>query len=401
MAERVAQPTRPQAGGRPPTSGAFPALRALVDARGTAIAAWAAAVLVPFLASRFALAYIGYLAVMRLGDDRGRIDPTGMPWVNAWSRHDGMWYVSVAEYGYGVETQGNSNLAFAPLLPMLMKAAAAVFGRDDAPAYVVAGLVVSNLALIVALTLFLLLARLDHDEASARRGVLYLLLFPTTLFLSALYPESLFLALTLGSFYCARRRAWVGSGVLAAVATLARPHGLLLALPLAIEYLAQRGWRLRDIRLDAVAVALPLVAHGLWLGYLALTTGDPFASYAAQAMWGRRLVPPWVTIANFFAPGAAVARLDLIYPAVMLLLVIASWKLLRPSYAAYAVLFYLLPLSSAVIQSQGRFALTLFPAFLVLALAGRSATFDRVYVLVSSALAAFFMALFAVGGWVG
>jgi hypothetical protein len=64
------------------------------------------------------------------------------------------------------------------------------------------------------------------------------------------------------------------------------------------------------------------------------------------------------------------------------------------------VLFYLLPLSSAVIQSQGRFALTLFPAFLVLALAGRSATFDRVYVLVSSALAAFFMALFAIGGWV-
>ncbi len=97
--------------------------------------------------------------------------------------------------------------------------------------------------------------RLDFDRATAARAVLYLLVFPTTLFLSAVYAESLFLALTVAAFYHARRGQWWIAGALGGLAALARPHGVLLALPLAVEYLAQRDFDLRAIRGNILALA--------------------------------------------------------------------------------------------------------------------------------------------------
>ena len=52
--------------------------------------------------------------------------------------------------------------------------------------------------------------RLGAD--GARRAVLYLALFPTALFLQAVYSESLFLALTLGAFLLAERSRFLAAG---------------------------------------------------------------------------------------------------------------------------------------------------------------------------------------------
>src|SRR5687767_8468695 len=78
-------------------------------------------------------------------------------------------------------------------------------------------------------------------ERFARLTVLLVALFPTGFFLLAPYPEALFLALTVASLYLARQGRWWLAGLAGLLAALTRFQGAFLALPLAYEYLRQRG----------------------------------------------------------------------------------------------------------------------------------------------------------------
>jgi hypothetical protein len=78
---------------------------------------------------------------------------------------------------------------------------------------------------------------MDFGEDLISRTITYLLVFPTTFFFSGVYSESLFLALTAAAFYYARTNRWLLACILVALATLPRSQGMIIALPLLIEYL--------------------------------------------------------------------------------------------------------------------------------------------------------------------
>ena len=330
-------------------------------------------------------------------------DPSGVTAIDIWSRWDATWYLRVARDGYAL-TPGEGPLAFFPLYPAVVSLVAAPLGATTA-SLAFAGILVANVALLVALVLLVRLVRLDFDEATARRTVLYLLVFPTTLFLSAAYAESLFLALAVGAMYAIRTdRPWV-AGLLAAAAALTRPHGVLLVAPLAWEYVARRDFSLRRIDRRALSLVLPPAALVAFMAWLAVRFGDPLAAWRAHEAWGRSLVPPWETLARFFsAPlqlhGYDRSLLDLAFAIGYAVLVTATWRLLRPSYALFATLPFAAVLSSGLLTSMTRQGIVLFPVFIVLALAGRRPAFDRAYVAASSVLACVFMALFAAWRWV-
>src|SRR5581483_1385556 len=88
----------------------------------------------------------------------------------------------------------------------------------------------------------------------ARRSVLYLAVFPMSLFLQAVYSESVFLLVAIGAFLAAERRRFVVAGVLTGLALLARPTGVAVLLGVAVI-----AWgsprRLRDL----VSVVVPAV----------------------------------------------------------------------------------------------------------------------------------------------
>lgn len=162
------------------------------------------------------------------------------PWLDVWTRWDGRWYLSVVKHGYSYHPGEQSNVAFAPLLPALMKIGGVFLGQDNETGWLIAGVIVSNLALLAALTRLIHLVRLDFDAATAVRSAHYLLFFPTSPFLSAVYPQSLFLALAIAALYAARRGHWWVAGALGGLTALARPHGVSILIPLALEHLAQR-----------------------------------------------------------------------------------------------------------------------------------------------------------------
>lgn len=76
---------------------------------------------------------------------------TSSPLLNALSRWDGSWYVQIAREGYSYEQGVRSSVAFFPVFPLLTRAVAQLIGRVDDTTLVIAGIVVANGALVVAL----------------------------------------------------------------------------------------------------------------------------------------------------------------------------------------------------------------------------------------------------------
>src|SRR5262249_53792018 len=123
------------------------------------------------------------------------------------------------------------------------------------------------------------------ETASADRTILYLALFPTTLFLVAVYSESLYLALSVAAFLLGRRRRWASAGLVTGLAALTRVSGVVL-----LPALAVLAWRApnRAGALLRLALALPVMA--LWPLYLGLKYHRPFVFLSAQrAGWDRHL----------------------------------------------------------------------------------------------------------------
>src|SRR5690242_9955998 len=113
-----------------------------------------------------------------------------------WSRWDSVFFVRIAAHGYD-----KASAAFYPLYPGLVAALGRVLGGH----YVLAGILISLTACAGAFALLYRLAEEHLGAEGAWRTVLYLAIFPTALFLQAVYSESLYLLLVLAAFVAAER----------------------------------------------------------------------------------------------------------------------------------------------------------------------------------------------------
>jgi hypothetical protein len=150
------------------------------------------------------------------------------------ARWDSVWYLTIARDGY---TPGPSP-AFFPLYPLLVAAVGSV-----GPGLLAGGVLVSVAAMLVALRLLWRLTDLELGAAApgvADLAVLVVALGPMAFFFSAVYSESVFLALTLGAFLCGRQERWAWAGLLGGLAAATRSSGLLVVVGLVALWLEQR-----------------------------------------------------------------------------------------------------------------------------------------------------------------
>ena len=158
-------------------------------------ARWLWLPLLVFAGTRLGILLVAYLAAGLMADspfvppyhlrgmDNVLLDVFGSRW-------DTGFYASIAEEGYRYQGVPLPSVAFFPLYPLMMRAVGALVGD-----VLVAGILISNAALLLAVMLLYRLADESWGEAVAGRTVWYFLIFPAAFFGTAVYSESLFLPL--------------------------------------------------------------------------------------------------------------------------------------------------------------------------------------------------------------
>jgi hypothetical protein len=327
-------------------------------------------------------------------------------WAPGWLEHKGLWplfawdfnwYDVIGQAGYP-GGQVDRQYAFFPLWPLLLHWAGSHW-------HIVVG---AALAWTASLAAFF---GLSNGLPRARlRSALALACWPGSFALALAYPDGIALAAAAWGAAFALRGKPLPAGLLGAVAALARPNGVLIAIPLA--WLARgkgpRGW---------LGAALPVATAAGVEAYFWSRSDRATAFFDAQRLWGRdgpRGVGDWadhvrdvlenhtlvivllavVAVASLVfawrrfglwatAIGAYVCAVPLLLAAtkslegfvdsaraaMVLPLLVVLWRLgprYRP-WAAFSTVVVVLLLFSGTIQSFGRQSLFAFPIFWAIA----------------------------------
>ena len=289
-------------------------------------------------------------------------------------RWDSNWYIDIAGHGYAnpaVEP------AFFPLYPLTMRALGLLTGS-----VVVSGVLISFVAFFVALVLVHRLTELELGADAARRTVFLIAFFPTALFFTAVYTESLFLALEVGALYAARRGNWWAAGALGTLGAATRNTGVLLAPVLLVVWWTQREGR--DTR-DVVPIALVPLGLAAFLVYLEVHVDDALASvHATQdyfkrefdgplSSWWQGARPAWDGLSGLVdgsnRNGSALNKVGLFTVASgALVAAVGAIRRLPPAYGLLTVLWVLAALSfpfpAGPLASSLRYLVVVFPLFM-------------------------------------
>jgi Mannosyltransferase (PIG-V) len=409
------------------------------------------------------IAGVGTLLTFGFGPVRNAFNPPGVTRGFGWlgdllaapaARWDSAWYLVIGHYGYRPElgTYTASRTAFFPLYPLGLKA----LSTSGLPP-VLGGVLLSSLALALALYGIHRLVTLELATSAwgslpgsqarevARLAVMVTAFAPMAFFFSAVYSESLYLALSVGLFWSARQGRWAAVGVLGALAGATRSAGVVLALPAVMLYLyGPREDRAPDfpraprlapryrLRGEVLWLCLVPVGLGLYAAYLGLSGGHALMPFHAQGVWDRHFAGPYLGVWDgikaafdgarqllsmqrhhvYFAIAAGSPFVTAGHNLMLLAFLIASvpavvgvLRLLPLAYGAYVLAALALPLSYPVapqpLMSLPRFLVVLFPLSIWFGawLAARPRARLPVLAL-SAALMAFFVGQFATWHWV-
>jgi Gpi18-like mannosyltransferase len=148
-----------------------------------------------------------------------------------WNVWDAPHYIDIASKGYQLTGDTGNFISFFPLLPLLIRLTSFITAQP----FLISGYIISTISCFVIAYYFFKLVLLDYPKKIATRSVLLLFIFPTSIFLHAVYTESLFLALTISAFYYLRCKKYLISFVLIAIAGFTRNMTFALLPALLVE----------------------------------------------------------------------------------------------------------------------------------------------------------------------
>lgn len=372
--------------------------------------------LIFFLTWRVALFLVGALAPLFLFYDASfpysetLLPLYGLPqWLYSWANFDGVHYLTIAEKGY----IGTGLVqAFFPGYPFLINFINLALNNT-----LVVGLLISNIFSLVLTLLWFYFLKDLFDKKTAWIGTLILFLFPTSFFFGAIYNESFFLSLVLGSFIAVRKNRWWLAGIMVAIATATRVVGVLLVPALLIELASQKNFDYKRVG-EYWKKALPIIlGTSTLLFYMRFLYGEfrdalYFLHVQSEFGGGRQeslvlypqVVWRYIKILLTYRP------INLKYFSFIqefmvglsgLAVLIYSYRKIRLSYLVYGLSVFLLPTLTGTFSSMPRYLLVVFPFFIILAKFFRSRKRALIiWLSLSTILLIFNTILFIQGYWV-
>ncbi|RJQ27583.1 hypothetical protein C4577_00945 [Candidatus Parcubacteria bacterium] len=295
------------------------------------------------------------------------------PYLFSWANFDGEHYLSISIFGYK-----NLEQAFFPVYPALISFFAEPLSKDIFSALMfstLVGIIISNLSFILALLLLFELVLMDFSRKIAYSTIILILIFPTSFYFGSVYNESLFLLLTVGSFYAARKQKWWIAGILGALSSATRVFGVLLLPALIIE-----AWQQKGSKKDFLWLLLVPIGLLSYMAYQWVTVGDPITFYRLQKIVGEQhqsgitLLPQvlfryikMLIAVDFNNPIYQTILLEFIVGIAFFLLPIYGYfKKIRLSYLFFALFGFLTPSIQGSLSSVPRYILIFFPSFIAL-----------------------------------
>lgn len=344
-------------------------------------------------------------------------------WWGKFANFDGVIFLLLASQGYRAE-----ELPFFPLFPMVVRATQAVLQTSPALAAFTINTVLFGGAIYFA---HKLLAMEQWRWRQQRWFFVVVLLFPTALFYTAAYNDSLFFFLACATLFFGRRKLWIPAAATASLAALTRLNGQALFAFLLTEYVFQNAslksswdifrWPRQVWQAIAtkkvvtsgilISIAVPL-SFGAYLFWIEQRFGDWHLFFDGVKVWHRNeltfplqtlwryvkilLLHPRITLVYWVAWGEALATL--LYGTLLW----RGWRRLRPSYWIFFAVSVLIPMATGTLQGMPRYGLHLFPMFFLLTqwLVTQRRWVRVVYVLVSATFLAVYTMLFTQGYFV-
>lgn len=295
---------------------------------------------------------------------------------------DSRYFTGIAQHGYTRST----DTAFFPLYPIAIKI---VDFAVHAP--LMSALLVSWASLYGAIYYYLKLVpklwRVDLSEKL--QACLFLIIFPTAMFMLAAYSEALFVFLSLAALYfCLSKQYWL-SGLFLAGATATRATGIFTVILILLIMLMEHRQSIKKVIAVGLIGIAGLVAYSV---FLQLKFGNSLQFISAESYWGR-------FSGGYLNSLTASASLLNIAMAALIILTAAYWFYKRrTSFAVYSLLFLAIPIITGSLISLNRFALADFPLMFMLYDWSRGKPAWRsVLLCVSAIFWAYFLLQFAAG----
>ncbi|MBL8112975.1 MAG: hypothetical protein JNK60_08835 [Acidobacteria bacterium] len=324
------------------------------------------------------------------------------------ARWDSGWYAGLAEKGYEApptEVSQQTNHAFFPLYPMLVRGVSALTGLETTRA----GALVSALAFLGALPLFARFVRRRFGEDLVLPALSLLLLFPPSFFFAAVYTESLVLLLSLLALEAAESDRPGLAFVAGFLAGLTRISGLLL-----VPLIGLAVYRAERRPMKSIGLALgPAAGFAAFMAYFAVRFGDPFLFSKAQHNWAKEaktVIDGPLLFAREILQDLTVGplrKIQMVEAGMLFLFLVLAVVLVkrRPPLwpeGIYVALCVAIVILTGTRESGGRYVLVAFPAFAALAglLEGRRALLAGVLA-TCAVLQAFYVVRFVNWLWVG
>jgi len=315
------------------------------------------------------------------------------------ARWDSFWYLDIAQNGYSVEYSpwGLHNIVFFPLYPLLIK----IISFLTAGNFILSGWILSAVFLLLALFYLFKLVKEFHQEINPYLPIIFLLIFPTAFFLNAIYTESLFLFLSLATFYYGLKKKFIYAGAFGLLASLTRVTGILLFIPLIWEYLKNNNFKLKSIfKLKILPIFLIPLGTFSFLLYHYFKFGNFFLFFEVEKNWGRDFTLQKGHFELFSNPAIVNLCIDVLFVIFSLTVLYFVFKKLRTSYGLYMLSTLVVALSTGTLMSIGRYILVLFPLYILLS-SIKNKYLQQSLIFISILFLALYTILFVNNYWAG
>jgi Gpi18-like mannosyltransferase len=300
-------------------------------------------------------------------------------WYRYLLRWDAGWYLKIVSegYSYNGDDSVQQSIVFHPLYPLISKAVAVILGISDGASL----LVVANILIVIAVLLTFKLVKESFGAETALYTVAALSFFPTSLFFSAGYTESLALLLIVSCFLLLKKKRYLLASVFVSLTLATRPASVVLMLPLVWELWREFSGDFK--RLATIGGSCLIIATaGVWMYmiYLWAVFNRPLAILTSHRAWHGSgsmreflqilTLQPFKHLADILKFGPFPIPLAPWFFLLFVLLLAFFHKRLPTSYALYAMGVLLVPYIIASgnvgFGSFTRYQLLGFPIFIII-----------------------------------